>query len=117
MAKLDKYRLGMADTWTFKHDGTVQVGDAVTFVEQGVVGRGEPDVPFVGKVIAIDDRGMATVQVGGMMVVKQDGSINPPGYATVAVTGDGRIKVSAGAHKVLVIEEDDTTGEIAVYLS
>jgi len=119
MAKLDKYRLVNGTVLTFKYEGELNPGDAVTFsaTTPGVVTRpSDPDSELYGKAITVDkDRGIAAVQVDGIAVFRWSGTL-PTASTTMSIapSPDGSVHSQAGVRAHIVVDVDPDTNEVAI---
>lgn len=101
---------------TFRVDGEVQPGMAVTLTGSGTVGPGKGGEALCGVLLGGVRRGAAAVQIGGVAKVSYSGTAAPAvGWQGLACNGQGGVKtVTAGGLSclVLAVDEDEKTAVI-----
>ena len=95
---------------TFKVDGEVLPGMAVTLTDDGTVGLGAAGDTPCGVVLGGVRGGAAAVQIGGVAKVRCSGTAPKAGWQELVCDGEGGVKaVSGGGSGIKVVTGDKTS--------
>lgn len=121
MAKMDKYDLKNAATFTFYNNGDItEPGTIVSLYGGGTVAKGFAEDKIFGKAWKVHDNGTVTVQYDGIIVAPYTGSAPDETTSELVLDGNGGVKIPATSGtgtKVRVVDFDATDKQVAFIIS
>ena len=102
---------------TFRAEGEIRPGMAVTLVKSGTVGPGEDGDAPCGVALGSARGGAVAVQMGGAAKAGYSGSAPAAGWQNLACDGQGGVKAAdAGGVRYLVLAVDTQAKTVTVKL-
>ena len=90
-------------------------GQVVKLSGGGTVGTCADGDDFCGVAVVVDDDGVCTVIMGGMVTVPCSGSVPALGWSGLSADGAGGVKSSSAGQKYRVVDVD-ATGKMVTFV-